>query len=115
MSNKEVEMKGDEKNVVSIMTIHAAKGLEFDIVYHLNLNEWELPKKKIEDNDFDHPQYPTWNQDLDLHWNQQLQNHIHNCDRIYFPLFFLLHSLDKKPFYHLIKHPFSKIVSIYSN
>ena len=50
------------------MTLHKAKGLEFDIVYHLNLNEWELPKKKIEDNDFDHPIYPTWNQDLDLHY-----------------------------------------------
>ena len=56
------------ENEVVIMTLHKAKGLEFDIVYHLNLNEWELPKKKIEDNDFDHPIYPTWNQDLDLHY-----------------------------------------------
>ena len=55
-------------NEVIIMTLHKAKGLEFDIVYHLNLNKWELPVSKIVDNDWDHPQYPTWNQDLDLHY-----------------------------------------------
>ena len=56
---------GDE---VLIMTLHKAKGLEFDIVYHLNLNQWELPNRKIVDNDWDHPQYPTLDQDLDLHY-----------------------------------------------
>lgn len=55
-------------NEVVIMTLHKAKGLEFDIVYHLNLNKWELPVPKIVNNDWDHPQYPTWNQDLDLHY-----------------------------------------------
>lgn len=56
---------GDE---VLIMTLHKAKGLEFDIVYHLNLNQWELPNRKIIDNDWDHPQYPCLDQDLDLHY-----------------------------------------------
>ena len=51
-----------------IMTLHKAKGLEFDIVYHLNMNQWELPYKKIENGDFDNPQYPSWEQDLDLHY-----------------------------------------------
>lgn len=55
-------------NEVLIMTLHKAKGLEFDIVYHLNMNQWELPARKIENNDWDHPIYPTWNQDLDLHY-----------------------------------------------
>lgn len=56
---------GDE---VLIMTLHKAKGLEFDLVYHLNLNQWELPIRKIVNNDWDNPQYPTWGQDLDLHY-----------------------------------------------
>lgn len=56
---------GDE---VLIMTLHKAKGLEFDIVYHLNLNQWELPNRMVIDNDWDHPQYPTLDQDLDLHY-----------------------------------------------
>lgn len=56
---------GDE---VVIMTLHKAKGLEFDIVYHLNMNQWELPMRKIVNNDWNHPQYPTWEQDLDLHY-----------------------------------------------
>lgn len=56
---------GDE---VLIMTLHKAKGLEFDIVYHLNLNQWELPMRNIVNNDWEHPQYPTWEQDLDLHY-----------------------------------------------
>ena len=56
---------GDE---VLIMTLHKAKGLEFDIVYHLNMNQWELPYKKIINGDFDNPSYPNWRQDLDLHY-----------------------------------------------
>ena len=36
-------------NEVVIMTLHKSKGLEFDIVYHLNMNEFEA-------------------QDLDLHY-----------------------------------------------
>ena len=55
-------------NEVLIMTLHKAKGLEFDIVYHLNLNKWELPVPKVVNNDWDHLQYPTWDQDLDLHY-----------------------------------------------
>ena len=55
-------------NEVLIMTLHKAKGLEFDIVYHLNMNQWELPIKKIVNSDFDNPLYPNWDQDLDLHY-----------------------------------------------
>lgn len=57
-----------EGNEVLLMTLHKSKGLEFDIVFHLNLNEWELPIKKIENNDFNHPKYINWSQDLNLHY-----------------------------------------------
>lgn len=53
---------------VQLMTIHKSKGLEFDVVFHLNVNEWELPSKRIEGNDFDHPVYLNKEQDLDLHF-----------------------------------------------
>lgn len=55
-------------NEVLIMTLHKAKGLEFELVYHLNMNAWELPFKKVENGDWDHPLYPCWEQDLDLHY-----------------------------------------------
>lgn len=55
-------------NEVQLMTIHKSKGLEFDVVFHLNVNEWELPSKRIEGNDFDHPVYLNKEQDLDLHY-----------------------------------------------
>ena len=31
------------ENQINIMTMHGAKGLEFEIVFHLNMNEYELP------------------------------------------------------------------------
>lgn len=55
-------------NEVVIMTLHKAKGLEFDVVFHLNLNEWELPNKRVKDGDFNNPIYPSLEQDLDLHY-----------------------------------------------
>ena len=55
-------------NEVVIMTLHKAKGLEFDIVYHLNMNEWELPNKLPKDGDFDNLFYPQYEQDLNLHF-----------------------------------------------
>ena len=50
---------------VVIMTLHKSKGLEFDVVYHLNMNEFEIPFKK-----FDNwvAYYPNEVQDLDLHY-----------------------------------------------
>lgn len=53
-------------NETVIMTLHKAKGLEFDIVYHLNMNEFEIPSKKF-DKDWV-PIYPNIDQDLDLHY-----------------------------------------------
>lgn len=55
-------------NEVQIMTLHKSKGLEFDVVYHLNMSDWELPTKHIENNDFNNPLYPNWEQDINLHY-----------------------------------------------
>lgn len=58
--------KDDE---VQIMTIHKAKGLEFDIVFHLDLYEWVFPGKQPgRGNDFDNPIYHSLEQDLNLHY-----------------------------------------------
>lgn len=56
-------------NEVQVMTLHKAKGLEFDIVFHLDLYEWILPSKRPgPNNDFDKPEYPSWEQDVNLHY-----------------------------------------------
>ena len=52
-------------NEVVIMTLHKAKGLEFDMVYHLNMNEFELPFKQYVNYQ---AVYPNEIQDLDLHY-----------------------------------------------
>lgn len=54
---------------VQIMSFHKSKGLEFDIVFHLDLYEWLLPSKRPGPrNDFDNPVYPAWDQDVNLHY-----------------------------------------------
>lgn len=56
-------------NEIQIMTLHKSKGLEFDIVFHLDLYEWVLPQKQPGiNNDFNNPIYGSWNQDLNLHY-----------------------------------------------
>lgn len=55
-------------NEVVIMTLHKAKGLEFDVVYHLNMNEWELPIKLPKEGDWNDLYYPQYEQDLNLHF-----------------------------------------------
>jgi len=54
---------------VQVMSIHKSKGLEFDLVFHLDLYEWVLPSKQPgPENDFDNPEYPAWDQDTNLHY-----------------------------------------------
>lgn len=54
---------------VNIMTLHKSKGLEFDIVIHLDLHEWVFPSKRPgPNNDFNNPVYSDWQQDLNLHY-----------------------------------------------
>lgn len=61
--------KAAEDDEIQIMSLHKAKGLEFDIVFHLDLHEWVLPAKRPgPGNDWDNPEYPTWEQDANLHY-----------------------------------------------
>jgi DNA helicase-2/ATP-dependent DNA helicase PcrA len=61
--------KAAEDDEIQIMSLHKAKGLEFDIVFHLDLHEWVLPAKRPgPGNDWDNPQYPTLDQDANLHY-----------------------------------------------
>ena len=56
-------------NEINILTLHKSKGLEYDVVIHLDLYEWVFPNKRPGDNnDFDNPVYGDWNQDLNLHY-----------------------------------------------
>ncbi|MHB8163223.1 MAG: UvrD-helicase domain-containing protein [Methanoregula sp.] len=51
---------------IQLMTLHKAKGLEFDLVFHLDLYEWILPHKSLNFNR--EPYYPDLEQDLNLHY-----------------------------------------------
>ena len=57
-----------EDNELQIMTLHKSKGLEFEVVIHLDLYEWILPYQEIINNDWDNPIYPNLEQDLNLHY-----------------------------------------------
>ena len=56
------------KDEIVLMTLHKSKGLEFDYVFHLNMNEWELPAKRPKNGSFEEPDYISYEQDLDLHY-----------------------------------------------
>lgn len=57
------------KNEINILTLHKSKGLEYDVVIHLDLYEWILPNKKPgPNNDFNNPIYGDWKQDINLHY-----------------------------------------------
>ncbi len=53
------------ENEIQIMTLHKSKGLEFDIVFHLDLYEWILPAKGIDNGQQYHINF---SQDLNLHY-----------------------------------------------
>jgi DNA helicase-2/ATP-dependent DNA helicase PcrA len=57
-----------ENNELQIMTLHKSKGLEFEVVIHLDLYEWILPKRNYTGNWDDPPEYPNYRQDLNLHY-----------------------------------------------
>ena len=51
------------------MTLHKSKGLEFDVVFHLDLYEWLFPQKGPgPENDWDNLVYGSYLQDLNLHY-----------------------------------------------
>jgi ATP-dependent exoDNAse (exonuclease V) beta subunit len=54
---------------IQIMTLHKSKGMEFDIVFHLDLYEWVLPQKGPgPNNDWNRPVFSDWLQDVNLHY-----------------------------------------------
>jgi len=70
--NNSIELqsyKPASDNEIVIMTLHKSKGLEFDIILHLDLYEWVFPNKQPgPDNDFNNPVYGSWEQDINLHY-----------------------------------------------
>lgn len=54
-------------NQVQCMTLHKSKGLEFDIVIHLDLVEWVFPKR-LPGASYNDRVYPELEQDLNLHY-----------------------------------------------
>jgi DNA helicase-2/ATP-dependent DNA helicase PcrA len=52
---------------IQCMTIHKAKGLEFEIIIHLDLCEWIYPYQTV-GKSFSDKIYPSWEQDLNLHY-----------------------------------------------
>jgi len=52
---------------IQVMTLHKSKGLEFEIVFHLDLYDWVFPYREYTGN-FDEEVYPGWDQDLNLHY-----------------------------------------------
>jgi superfamily I DNA/RNA helicase len=53
------------ENEIQIMSIHKSKGLEFEIVFHLDLYEWILPKKEIINSK---KRFSDLTQDTNLHY-----------------------------------------------
>ena len=46
-----------------LMNLHKSKGLEFNLVFHLNLHEWVFSLKHPINGDFKHLKYESWQQD----------------------------------------------------
>lgn len=60
-SKRELEgYRSPEDDEVCIMTLHKSKGLEFDIVFHMDLYDWTFPKREIDEEE--------WKQTLNLHY-----------------------------------------------
>ncbi|MCK8123420.1 ATP-dependent helicase [Pseudoalteromonas sp. 2CM39R] len=52
---------------VQLMTLHKSKGLEFKIVFHLDMEEWSFPHRIPGDN-WDDVNYPSLAEDTNLHY-----------------------------------------------
>lgn len=52
---------------LQIMTLHASKGLEFEVVIHLDLTDWVFPKKRV-DSATRKPYHEDYKQCLNLHY-----------------------------------------------
>ena len=54
-------------NEVQLMTLHKSKGLEFEIVFHIDLEEWSFPYR-IPGKNWDDIIYPSLSEDTNLHY-----------------------------------------------
>ena len=52
---------------VQIMTLHKSKGLEFEVVFHLDLYDWIFPKRDFISGCYEEV-FSSWEQDLNLHF-----------------------------------------------
>jgi DNA helicase-2/ATP-dependent DNA helicase PcrA len=69
LSNEEAikQYTPSNTNEVQVMTLHKSKGLEFEVVVHLDLYDWVFPFREYT-GDFSEYSYPCWEQDLNLHY-----------------------------------------------
>ncbi|MEZ8945817.1 UvrD-helicase domain-containing protein [Vibrio sp. 10N.247.311.12] len=61
------QYKPIDDNEVQVMTLHKAKGLEFKVVYHLDLYDWVMPKRVFIKGNYD-VIYENYEQCLNLHY-----------------------------------------------
>lgn len=52
---------------IQVMTLHKSKGLEFDVVLHLDLYDWIIPKRQVVDGASE-PVFDNYDQCLNLHY-----------------------------------------------
>ncbi|WP_192458775.1 UvrD-helicase domain-containing protein [Musicola keenii] len=62
------QFKPLDDSEIQVMTLHKSKGLEFKIVFHLDLDEWSFPYREYNSEDRNTPLYPTLQQELNLHY-----------------------------------------------
>lgn len=69
LSNEEAikQYMPSNTNELQVMTLHKSKGLEFEVVVHLDLYDWVFPFREYT-GDFSEYSYPSWEQDLNLHY-----------------------------------------------
>jgi DNA helicase-2/ATP-dependent DNA helicase PcrA len=61
------QYKPIDKNEVQVMTLHKSKGLEFDVVFHLDLYDWVFPRREFVQGCYDEI-FSDWDQELNLHF-----------------------------------------------
>lgn len=70
--NNKMDLKSYEparEDEINILTVHKSKGLEYDVVIHLDLYKWIFPSMGPGNgNDWNNPVYHDWKQDLNLHY-----------------------------------------------
>lgn len=55
------------KDEIQLMTLHKSKGLEFKIIFHLDMEEWSFPHR-IPGVNWDDINYPSLAEDTNLHY-----------------------------------------------